>query len=342
MKNIFIRHIAVVTMTMMTAICPMKAQIADNFNDGDYTSSPTWEGDYSSFFVNSQGELQSKAQEGGMHVLSTESAINAEAEWTFRCRITTKTTAYNNLRFYIMNTSESPTETEGWYVQVGGNNKNITLRKQTGEKHETVINNEERHDLLASEDEKIEIRVTLREGVFSLWSKVENIDENFVHEGDHKAREIDECKYLSIAVRNTAKTGQCFYIDDIRAEGSEVAGGYQIEGSEGEKEQEQKKETIWSEQKSFSPDEDGYNDKFIIHYSLPSDGYTMQMRVFTADGILLYTETEEAGMDGETYWDGKTHGGRKAGIGVYVVYCELTNSRTGMRHSRKLTVTLTY
>ena len=196
-------------------------QFADDFSDGDYTRNPEWVGDYSVFAVNSWQQLQTKAIGAAESFLSTLCRVNHDAVWRFWCRITTSPTAYNYLRFYLTSTTENPLLGEGWYVQIGGTNKNITLRRQTSGNQQVLIENGLRKKLLVSSDNRIEIEVQLSsENGFVLRSRVEGIDDDFVEEGRIRIGRVGKSGYCGIVVNNTAQTGACYYVDNISVAGT--------------------------------------------------------------------------------------------------------------------------
>ncbi len=200
------------------------ADFTEDFSDGNYTENPTWVGDYPHFAVNAYGQLQSKASTAATSYLSTPSTVNCEAEWTFFCRITTKPTAYNYMRFYLISSEENPLIGNGWFVQIGGTNKNITLCQQIDGEKETIIANEARKQLLIEEDNKVYVRVRLHNNIFTLESQVSGLDTDFVVEGESDAHQVGQSKYFSIVVKNTAQTGLCYYVDDIAVQGSTCEG----------------------------------------------------------------------------------------------------------------------
>ncbi len=195
------------------------ADFNEDFSDGNYTDNPTWIGDYANFGVNAYKQLQSKASVTATSYLSTSSTVNSEAEWTFFCRITTKPTAYNYMRFYLISSTDNPLLGDGWFVQVGGANKNITLCQQIDGEKETVIANDARKQLLTEVDNKVYVRVRLKGTTFSLESKIIGIDNDYVAEGQYQATHIGASTYFSIVVKNTAQTGLCYYADDIAVKG---------------------------------------------------------------------------------------------------------------------------
>ncbi len=195
------------------------ADFIEDFSDGNYTDNPTWTGTYENFAINAYGQLQTKAQASATSYLSTPSTVNSEAEWTFFCRIATTPTAYNYMRFYLISSTENPLDGNGWFVQIGGANKNITLCQQIDGEKETHIDNSSRKKLLDNPENKLHIRVRLQNGIFSLESKIIGTDSDFVLEGTYTPRQIGQSNYFSILVKNTSETGNRYYADDISVRG---------------------------------------------------------------------------------------------------------------------------
>ncbi len=83
--------------------------------------------------------------------------------------------------------------------------------------------------------------------------------------------------------------------------------------------------TITLDPKTFSPDNDGYQDVLNIHYTLDQPGYVASITVYDDDG----RKTREVvsnwllDVEGSITWDGINADGEKARIGIYIVIVEL-------------------
>ncbi len=315
------------------------ADFIEDFSDGNYTDNPTWVGDTDKFIVNRWGQLQSKATETATSYLSTESEINEAAEWLFFCQIATTPTAYNHMRFYPISSEENPLLGTGWYVQVGGKDKHITLGRQVAGAEETVISNTVRKGILDAAQNKVWVRVRLVSGVFSLETRVDGVDTDYFLEGEYVAERVGESKYFSIVVRNTSKTGTYYYADDIRAQGETI-----FPDENGTNEPQDgvivAKDGVYLTQDYFSPNGDGTDDECQVHYRLPSAGFSAQIRIFTANGLLVRTLQSDGVLPAEGYlvWDGTDAEGDSVAIGVYVILCEMTHTQTGQILRKKLPI----
>ena len=76
---------------------------------------------------------------------------------------------------------------------------------------------------------------------------------------------------------------------------------------------------------SFSPNFDGYNDEYNIHYELEKPGYIANVWIFDSAGrlVLKLAQNEILGTSGDLKWSGKDETGKRQNLGVYVVLVEI-------------------
>ena len=77
------------------------AQLTDNFTDGDFTNSPSWNGDGGLFTIAS-GELNSQSPGAATYYLSTPSALASDAQWEFFIDLQFATSGANFVDVYLM------------------------------------------------------------------------------------------------------------------------------------------------------------------------------------------------------------------------------------------------
>ncbi len=77
-------------------------------------------------------------------------------------------------------------------------------------------------------------------------------------------------------------------------------------------------------QKVFSPNGDGFEDFVLFDYDLPTSGYTLNARVFTADGqyVNRVSNNDLLGQTGTIRWDGVDDMGNALSAGIYIVRFE--------------------
>ncbi len=96
------------------------------------------------------------------------------------------------------------------------------------------------------------------------------------------------------------------------------------------------------ERKSFSPDNDGYNDLLLINYQMGKDGFSASVSIYNADGILMRKlyNNQLLSNQGTLFWDGTNDSGAVSQIGVYVAYIEYIHPE-GKKGKQKLVFSLT-
>ena len=91
----------------------------------------------------------------------------------------------------------------------------------------------------------------------------------------------------------------------------------------------------------FSPDNDGFQDIALFSYNLETQGFVGSIFIYDNMGrlIKIILNNELLGNQGTATWDGANEQGKKAGVGIYMVYFECFNS-TGTVFSNKSSITL--
>jgi gliding motility-associated-like protein len=82
------------------------------------------------------------------------------------------------------------------------------------------------------------------------------------------------------------------------------------------------------EPEAFSPNLDGYNDEYQIHYQLDKPGYIANIMIFDAAGrfVMQLAKNEILGTDGIISWNGEDETGQKLPMGAYIVMVEIFNT----------------
>ncbi len=196
--------------------------LKDDFSDGNYTDNPTWTGDYQSFAINGNFQLQTKNSEAATCYLSTPLAINNSATWEFFAKINNPTTQNNYLRFYFLSNQENPNNTTGYYVQIGGSKKDIEICQQNGEKHTTLINvknNSFVEDSIPLGGFTFNIRLLLANNKLTLYYKNFSATDFELLGSCNIKSEYTEGGYVSVMVKHTKPNGFNYFFDDLNCQG---------------------------------------------------------------------------------------------------------------------------
>ena len=196
-------------------------QVNETFSDGNITDNPEWTGTTSNFAVNSSFQLQSQAKTASTSFLFTPSEAFDNATWECRVKMTYNPSAYNYACVYLASDkNDITTGCNGYFVQVGGSNDEVSLYVQEGTKKTKIIDGTNKRT--DSNPVDLQIKVTRdAAGKFVLYSKTESESE-YITEGAVQNNDIKSSTYFGLLVVNTATTGNDYYFDDILVTGEKV------------------------------------------------------------------------------------------------------------------------
>lgn len=118
-----------------------RAQLIDNFSDGDFTTNPAWTGDVTFFKVNTSFELQLNSSGDNTSSLVTACNMVDSMEWNIKAKLSFSPSDNNFARIYLVsNQSDLKSNLNGYYLKLGesGSNDAIELVKQAGNVHTSL------------------------------------------------------------------------------------------------------------------------------------------------------------------------------------------------------------
>ncbi|MBK7684553.1 MAG: hypothetical protein IPJ26_19785 [Bacteroidetes bacterium] len=133
-KGLFACRLAIFLMCFSVS-SGVKAQLIDDFSDGDFSFAPTWVGDTSQFMV-SGGLLQLNSTGSDSSFLSTPySVVSDTIEWRVKVKMSFSPSTSNYARYYLFaDNSNLEGPLQGYFLQFGesGAADAIVLYKQDG------------------------------------------------------------------------------------------------------------------------------------------------------------------------------------------------------------------
>lgn len=105
------------------------AQLIENFDDGNFTTNPTWSGDVSSFTVNAALQLQSaNTTVGATFYMSTASSAATNAQWEIFVNLKFATSGANYVDvFLVSDKADVNNAGSGYFVRIGNTTDEISL-----------------------------------------------------------------------------------------------------------------------------------------------------------------------------------------------------------------------
>ena len=196
-------------------------QVNESFLDGNFINNPFWTGTNSNFTINNALQLQSQAAATSTSYLFTPSESFEDAVWECWVKITYSTSSSNYASVYIASDkNDITTGCNGYYVQIGGTNDEVSLFVQEGTKKTKIIDGTDKR----TDGSIVELRIRVTRdtlGNFSLYSKTATESE-FVPEGSVQNNTIKQSSYFGLLFSNTSTTGSDYYFDDILVTGSKA------------------------------------------------------------------------------------------------------------------------
>jgi hypothetical protein len=100
------------------------------------------------------------------------------------------------------------------------------------------------------------------------------------------------------------------------------------------------KQFVWVEPEAFSPDNDGTDDVCFIKYRTPTEGFVANAQIINATGTKVFQLVSNALLSSEGFfsWDGRTDNGKIANAGIYVLYFEMIQPKTGQKKQMKIPI----
>ena len=196
----------------------LKAQLLDNFSDGDFLFNPTWNGDTAGFNVNLKQQLQTKASLLTQSVyLSTSSNSAVNSVWTFDIQMNFDPSSTNQMRIYLVsNAADLKSTLNGYFFQIGetGNTDSYDLFKQTGTTATKIIDGAA-HTRTFTDTVKTSIRVS--RDIAGFWT-LESDDAksgSYQLEGNSTDNTYTNSSFIGVRAIYTATRSDKFFFDNF-------------------------------------------------------------------------------------------------------------------------------
>ena len=195
------------------------AQIAENFNDGDFTNNPTWIGSTSDFIVNPALQLQSNnTVANSTFYLSTINELATSAQWEFWVRLAFNPSSANYVDAFLTASASDLrlNSTTGYFVRIGNTDDEISLyRKDANGTITKIIDGV--NGILNKSNNVMKIKVTRdADNRWTLFRDLTGTGNSFISEGSITEATYTTSAYFGFLIKqSTASFFQRHFFDDI-------------------------------------------------------------------------------------------------------------------------------
>lgn len=197
------------------------AQLSEDFNDGNFTQTPTWLGDTNLFIINTSFQLQlnNSGAAGASAIYTPVSFNNLDSlEWNIYIKQTFAGSSSNNSRVYLVsNQPDLKSSLNGYFLQFGEANANdaVELFKQNGT---SVISVCRASNAAIANSVNASVKVERRSG--GLWKLYIDYTggNNYVLEAQGTDNTFNTGSYFGMLCNYTSSNSTKFYYDNIQVQ----------------------------------------------------------------------------------------------------------------------------
>ena len=194
-----------------------KAQVNDDFSDGNFTSNPAWVGNTASFAI-STGQLNTNgpAVTPSTIYLSTPSTAAVNAQWDFFVNPKAATTAGNFMDIFLMSDSANLLNAKnGYFVRVGNTSDDVCLYVLQNGVNSLIIDGPN-DSISSSSNNPTKIRV-IRSAAnqWTLEADFGGTGNNHVLQGSVNNSSVNSSSYFGLKVTYSASNFNKYFFDDL-------------------------------------------------------------------------------------------------------------------------------
>jgi len=203
------------TVLLLVVNCLSWAQFSDDFQDGNFVTSPTWSGETSNFIVNASLELQLSAPAvADTSYLSVPTTSIDDVTWDFFIRMEFNPSSSNYARVYLVSdNADLKGSLNGYYVMIGNTADEISLYSQTGTTVTEILDGVDNTVDMST----VETRIRVTRDAAGNWELFRDTTGafNFISEGTVNDLTHTTTSNFGVFCKYTATRSTLFYFDDM-------------------------------------------------------------------------------------------------------------------------------
>ncbi|MEO8415123.1 MAG: lamin tail domain-containing protein [Ginsengibacter sp.] len=196
-----------------------KAQLSENFNDGDFTDNPKWSGNAPGFIVNSSFQLQSNnTVANSNYFLTTPNSLATSAQWEMYIRMGFNPSSANYIDIYLTASDAdlALNSNTGYFVRIGNTDDEISLyRKDAGGIVTRIIDGS--NGVVSNSNNAMKVRVIRDAGnQWILYRDMSGTGDAYISEGTVTDDRYTVSSFFGFSIKqSTASFFQKHFFDDI-------------------------------------------------------------------------------------------------------------------------------
>ena len=193
--------------------CLLRAQVVDDFTDGDFIANPTWIGTTDKFKIDANGMLQLFAPASdGEGWLFTQSQSMENAVWQFQIKLGFNPSSANFAKVYLACESSSyPNIGSAFFLVIGTTADNICLWERRNGVDKRLIEGLTGRLNLSAVDAKIRVSRSVN-GLFILECNINGI---WIEEGRFENSMGFESEWFGLSCHYTSTRSKLFYFEEF-------------------------------------------------------------------------------------------------------------------------------
>ena len=192
----------------------LKAQVNENFEDGNFNENPVWLGDTLDFIISSSNQLKLNGTETNISYLSTENELINKTSWQFWLKHSFNSSANNYSRIYLSSNSENlKSDLQAYFLQIGGANDSVEFFKQNEQNTEKIFSFP--YSYVGNSTNNLYLKIERDSlGNWDFYSK-NNYEDGFIFEGNIFENTYQTTNFFGIYCKYTSSNSNKFYFDNL-------------------------------------------------------------------------------------------------------------------------------
>lgn len=217
MKLFFTQKISLVLIVLLFLPCVLKAQLTDDFSDGDFTNNPVWSGDVANWIViGSELRSNGPAVTPTVLYLSTPSNLVTNCQWEFYANPKLATSSGNFMDVFLVSDQVNLNgNLNGYFVRIGGTPDEVSLYIKQGASSTRIIDGV---DGIISSSSNNPTRVKVIRNSSDVWSlevDVTGTGTSYVLQGTVTDATFLTGSYFGVLVNYSASNNLKYFFDNF-------------------------------------------------------------------------------------------------------------------------------